>query len=106
MHASKTTRMSSKAYRARHKLKVRPSLRALLRSFSLCVSVLQCVAVCCSASLRALLGSFPVRCSVLQRVVVCRCASLCALLRFVFVALQCVAVCCSVLQCVAVCCSA
>jgi len=52
-------------------------------------SVLQCVAVCCSA-----LQCAAVRCSVLQCVAVC-----CS-------ALQCAAARCSVLQCVAVCCSA
>ena len=46
-------------------------------------TVLQCVAVCCSA-----LQCVAVRCSVSQRVAVC-----CS-------ALQCVAVCCSELQCV------
>jgi len=56
------------------------------------LSVLQCVAVCCSV-----LQCVAVECmyllSVLQCVAVC-----CSVL-------QCVAVCCSVLQCVAVCCS-
>jgi len=52
------------------------------------VSVLQCVAVCCSV-----LQCVAVCCSVLQCVAVC-----CSVL-------QCVALCCSVLQCVAVCCS-
>ena len=51
------------------------------------LSVLQCVAVCCSV-----LQCVVVCCSVLQCVAVC-----CRVL-------PCVAVCCSVLQCVAVCC--
>ena len=53
------------------------------------VSVLQCVAVCCSV-----LQCAAVFCSVLQCAVVCCCSML-----------QCVAVCCSVLQCFAMCCS-
>jgi len=52
-----------------------------------CCSVLQCAAVCCSAS------SLLVQQSELKCVAVC-----CRVL-------QCVVVCCSVLQCVAVCCS-
>jgi len=52
------------------------------------VSVLQCVAVCCSV-----LPCVAVCCSVLQCAAVC-----CSLLQYV-------AVCCSVLQCVAVCCN-
>jgi len=52
------------------------------------MSLVQCVAVCCSV-----LQCVAVCCSVLKCIAVC-----CS-------ALQCVAVCCSVLQCVAVCCS-
>ena len=59
-------------------------------------SVLQCVAVCCSAAMRcSVLQCAAVCCtSVLQRDEVCRSV------------LQCAALCCSVLQRVAACCSA
>ena len=62
------------------------------------VSLMQCVAVCCSA-----LQCVAVRCSVVWCVVVCRIALQCVVM--CCVAVQCVAVCCGVLQCVAVCCS-
>ena len=58
---------------------------SVLQCVAVCCSVLQCAAVCCSV-----LQCVAVCCSVLQCVVVC-----CSVL-------QCVAVCCSVLQCVAV----
>ena len=57
------------------------------------VSLMQCVAVCCSA-----LQCVAVRCSVVWCVVVCRIALQCVVM--CCVAVQCVAVCCSVLQCV------
>ena len=88
-------------------------LFALRRSLSyFCkISVLQCVAVCCSV-----LQCVAVCCNVLQCVAVCcnvlQCGSwhpftlqiFCSQCRTIGV-LQCVAVCCSVLQCVALCCS-
>jgi len=61
------------------------------------VSVLQCVAVCCSV-----LQCVAMCCSVLQCVAVCCNVLQCAAMRCSV--LQCVAVCCSVLRCVAVCC--
>jgi len=72
-------------------------LLSVLQCVAMCCSVLQCVAVrCnvfqCAANFRAL-QCVAVWCRVLQGVAV-RCS-----------ALQYVAVCCSVLQCVAVCCS-
>jgi len=97
-------------------------------------SVLQCVAVCCSAFYASAwihqirIQCWPIEgyimtgprhvsvcCSVLQCVAVCcsvlQCGAVCcSVLQCVAVCcsvavLQCVAVCCSVLQCVAVCCS-
>ena len=62
--------------------------RSVLQCVAVCCSALQCVAVCCSV-----LQCAAVCCSVLQCVAVC-----CSVLQYV-------AVCYSVLQCAAVCCS-
>ena len=72
-------------------------ITAWYRCVAVRCSVLQCVAVCCSA-----LSCVAVRYRVLQCVVVCcRCVPLCcSMLQHV----ACVAVCCSVMQCVIVCC--
>jgi len=78
-------------------------------------SVLQCVAVCCIVLQSYSEVVFSVCCSVLQCVAsVLQCVAVCCNVlqcvavvqwRGIFSVLQCVAVCCSVLQCVAVCCS-
>jgi len=73
---------------------------SLWQSVAVCCSVLQSVAVCCS-----LVQSFAVCCSVLQCVDVRAPSTRGRWFKSAGVALQCVAVCCSVLQCVAVCCS-
>jgi len=99
-----------------HPLILLPQFARQLYVLRLCCSVLQCVAVCCSAlQMRyqglpcILLGQFARQlyvlrlcCSVLQCAAVC-----CGVLQCVAVrcsVLQCVAVCCRSLQCVAVCC--
>jgi len=68
-------------------------------TYTMCCSVLQCVAVCCSLCVA-------VCCSVLQCVAVCcRCVWISHVTNTMCCSvLQCVAVCCRVLQCVAVCC--
>ena len=66
------------------------------------VSVVQCVAVCCSV-----LQCVAACCSVLQCVLQCVvvCCGLWKGCHAPFKQVKCVAVCCSVLQCVAICCS-
>jgi len=70
---------------------------SVLQCVAVCCSVLQCVAVCC-----CVLQCVAVCCSVLQGVVVC-CRK--TIQHKSFLMFECVAMCCSVLQCVTVCCS-
>jgi len=71
---------------------------SVLQCVAVCCSVLQCIAVCCSV-----LQCVAVYCSVLQCVTMCcralQCIAVCCRV------LPCIAVYCSVLQCIAVCCS-
>jgi len=64
---------------------------------TVCCSVLQCVAVCCSVRLESLVSASDALVSTSEA----------EMMRYVsrYSVLQCVAVCCSVLQCVAACCS-
>ena len=108
--------MSRITERGRHCCSQTPSRKSrnvpiisVLQCVAVCCSVLQCVAVCCSVwksrnvPIISVLQCVAVCCSVLQFVAVCcrvlQCVAVCCSV------LQCVAVCCSVLQCVAVCCS-